>query len=350
MFMEYSLMEITRKIYNAIADEESKRVFENRVMYSLTKDGKYLMNLIRSVDLYKSIRKAFEGETRKKYIFGAGIRGRYLVDLFSDVSFEAFIDSFATGSVNGLEIISFDDFIKGDDGDSVIYISALKYQHEQYEQLIAAGISEKRIVNIAKMQADFWYERQYFDLPQLIEQMAEREVFIDGGCYDAANSLRFMEFAKDKEAYIYAFEPDEENLILCEDKLNQVCNGNFTLFQKGLWSEETILSFSSGENVASHLSENGNIKVPVADIDSVVNDKVTFIKMDIEGSECEAIKGAQNTIKTYKPRLAISVYHKLEDIWSIPKLILELNPNYKLYFRHYSIAGDETVLYAIEQK
>ena len=96
------------------------------------------------------------------------------------------------------------------------------------------------------------------------------------------------------------------------------------------------------------MSESGNIEVPVADIDSLVNDQVTFIKMDIEGSEYEALKGAKNTIKMYKPRLAISVYHKLQDIWDIPKLILELNPNYKLYFRHYSIAEDETVLYAIE--
>ena len=183
-------MEITRKIYGAIADEESKSVFENRVMYSLTRDEKYLMNLIQSVDLYKAIRKAFGSDTRKKYIFGAGVRGQYLVKLFSDVRFEAFIDSFATGTVGEMKIISFDDFIRGDEEDSVIYISALKYQKEQYEQLISAGISEDRIENIAKMQADFWYERQYFDLPQLAENMSEREVFIDGGCYDAANSLR----------------------------------------------------------------------------------------------------------------------------------------------------------------
>ncbi len=348
--MDYSLMELTRKIYSVIADDESKRVFENRVMYSLTRDEKYLMNLIQSVDLYKEIRKVFDFDNRKKYIFGAGIRGQYLVQLFSDVHFEAYIDSFATGSVCGMEIIAFDDFIRADDGEAVIYISALKYQQEQYEQLIAAGISENRIVNIAKMQADYWYERQYFDLPKLAEQMNEREVFIDGGCYDAANSLRFMEFAKKAEAYIYAFEPDEENYVLCKDKLNSACDGKYTLFQKGLWSEETILRFSAGENVASHLAEEGNSEVPVVDIDSLIKDKVTFIKMDIEGSEYEAIKGAQNMIKSYTPRLAISVYHKLDDIWEIPKLILDLNPNYKLYFRHYSIAGDETVLYAVEEE
>lgn len=345
--MDYKLIEVTKKIYNAIADEESKYIFENRIMYSLTNNEKYLMNLIQNVDLYKDIRRILKHDKRKKYIFGAGIRGQYLVHLFSDISFEAFIDSFATGEVSGLNIIPFDDFIKEDEKESVIYISALKYQQQQYEQLLEAGVSEDRIVNIAKIQADFWCERQYFDLPQLEDNMSKREVFVDGGCYDADNSKRFMEFAKNSDAYIYAFEPDEENVIHCEERLKQVCKGQYKLIQKGLWSKETVLRFSSGENVASHLSQDGNIKVPVVDIDSTIKEKVTFIKMDIEGSECEALKGAEKTIKTYMPRLAISVYHRLEDIWEIPQLILELNPNYKLYFRHYSIAGDETVVYAI---
>lgn len=346
--MDCKMIEITKKIYDAIVDEESKYVFENRIMYSLTRDDKYLLNLIRDTDLYKKIRKILECDQRKKYIFGAGIRGRYLTELFTDITFEAFIDSYATGNINGLQIIAFDDYIEEDDKDSVIYISALKYQQEQYEQLIKAGVSENRIVNIAKIQADYWYERQYFDLPQLNQDKFEKEVFIDGGCYDAANSKRFMEFAKNKDVYVYAFEPDEENLSFCEEKLKQVYGENYRLIPKGLWNEETVLKFSSGKNLASCFSQDGDIEVAVIDIDSIIGEKVTFIKMDIEGSECEAIKGAENTIKTYKPRLAISVYHKLEDIWKIPQLILELNPNYKLYFRHYSIAGDETVLYAIE--
>lgn len=69
--------------------------------------------------------------------------------------------------------------------------------------------------------------------------------------------------------------------------------------------------------------------------------------MDIEGSEMEALKGAENTIGKYKPRLAICVYHKPEDIIEIPLKILELNPEYKLYLRHYSYIHTETVLYAI---
>ena len=70
--------------------------------------------------------------------------------------------------------------------------------------------------------------------------------------------------------------------------------------------------------------------------------------MDIEGAELEALHGAEQTIKVYKPKLAISVYHRLKDINDLPEIILGYNPRYKFYLRHYSLLStSETVLYAI---
>ena len=69
--------------------------------------------------------------------------------------------------------------------------------------------------------------------------------------------------------------------------------------------------------------------------------------MDVEGSEYNALLGAEKTIAAHKPTLAISVYHKPQDIWEIPALILKLNPDYRFYLGHYSIARGETVLYAL---
>ena len=74
---------------------------------------------------------------------------------------------------------------------------------------------------------------------------------------------------------------------------------------------------------------------------------VTFIKMDVEGAELEVIKGAKNIIMRQHPRLAVSIYHKIEDIWEIPTLILEYYSGYQLYLRHYSFSYYDTVLYAI---
>ena len=103
---------------------------------------------------------------------------------------------------------------------------------------------------------------------------------------------------------------------------------------------------ASGTNGSSTCSE-GNDTVYLTSIDSVVKDeRVTFIKMDIEGAELKSLMGAKNTITKNKPRLVICVYHKPEDICEIPEYILSLVPEYRFYLRHYCSVGSETVLYA----
>jgi FkbM family methyltransferase len=74
--------------------------------------------------------------------------------------------------------------------------------------------------------------------------------------------------------------------------------------------------------------------------------KVDYIKMDIEGYEIQALKGAANIIKLHKPRLAICCYHKPEDLWEIPRLLKKLNPDYKIYFGHHTPVAFESVFYA----
>jgi FkbM family methyltransferase len=92
-------------------------------------------------------------------------------------------------------------------------------------------------------------------------------------------------------------------------------------------------------------------QVPTVSIDDFVESqdikKMDFIKMDIEGFELNALKGAVKTIEKYKPKLAISLYHKPQDFFEIPIYLRTLFPFYRLYLDHYTIFGDETVLYAI---
>jgi hypothetical protein len=83
-------------------------------------------------------------------------------------------------------------------------------------------------------------------------------------------------------------------------------------------------------------------------LDDILPDFIpTFIKMDIEGAEIEAIKGARYTISKFKPDLAIAVYHKIEHLWEVPLLIKSLKNNYKFYLRSYEHFNQETVLYAV---
>ena len=86
-------------------------------------------------------------------------------------------------------------------------------------------------------------------------------------------------------------------------------------------------------------------------MDSIDNitagDKVSFIKMDIEGAELDALKGAEQTIKKVHPKLAISAYHKFEDLLEIPQFIQVIDSSYKFYLRRHSHLVHELVLYAL---
>jgi hypothetical protein len=77
------------------------------------------------------------------------------------------------------------------------------------------------------------------------------------------------------------------------------------------------------------------------------NEKITFIKMDIEGSEPQALSGAEEIIKKQKPKLAICVYHKPEHLWEIPLYLKKIVPEYKIYIRHHTPLEYETVCYAV---
>lgn len=152
---------------------------------------------------------------------------------------------------------------------------------------------------------------------------------------------------KGKCKKIFAFEPDINNCQVCKKNFEESCPVEYHLETAGLWSEKTVLKFVE-EDCGSHINEKGTVEVPTVNIDEVVGDsKVTFIKMDIEGAELEALKGASKTIQVNKPRLAICLYHKAEDIIEIPKYIKELVPEYKLFIRHYYPYFFDTVLYAV---
>ena len=127
---------------------------------------------------------------------------------------------------------------------------------------------------------------------------------------------------------------------------------NIEIVKKACYSEKCILSFSVGQDQRSSIGQkNSNFKVEADSIDNVVkyDGSPIFIKMDIEGSELAALKGAVKTIVRGGTMLAVCVYHKPEDLFTIPQYIMSLNKKYKLYMRHYRDFSYDTVLYAIPQ-
>lgn len=144
----------------------------------------------------------------------------------------------------------------------------------------------------------------------------------------------------------YAFEPDKnvyQQLVANTKSLRIV------LINKGVFSQTCTLSFDTKENGCSNFQENGNLKIEVESLDDFLEqneDKITFIKMDIEGSELEALKGASKTIKKYKPKLAICVYHRANDLIEIPRYIKSLHKDYKIFIRNHQMVPEDTVLYA----
>lgn len=148
---------------------------------------------------------------------------------------------------------------------------------------------------------------------------------------------------------IYAFEADPANFEQCRKyyaENNMVDKVEF--IGKGLWDKKSVMRIGSGQSASdSSVGLTGNFTVEVTTLDGEVgDDKVTFIKMDIEGAELKALKGAKETIAKNKPRLAICIYHKPEDIYEIPEYILSVVPEYRFWIRHYTSNAWETVLYA----
>jgi len=187
---------------------------------------------------------------------------------------------------------------------------------------------------------------QYF-APDLIKLTGE-EIFIDGGAFTGDTIAEFLKQTKGDFNKIYAFEPEESKHNDFKELTARY--EHIELLPYGLWSKKEVLRFHAHNDGTSSVGKDGDIEIPVISIDELLDGRpVTFIKMDIEGVELEALKGAEMSIRKYKPKLAICVYHKPLDIVEIPMYIKKLVPEYKFYFRHYSNNISETVCYAVAE-
>lgn len=138
---------------------------------------------------------------------------------------------------------------------------------------------------------------------------------------------------------IFAIEPDRENFVQLQKFIDENGYKNIVLYQGGVSDEKGTVKFFNYGGGGSKVSEDGESVVNVDTIDNIVGDStVSLIKMDIEGSELPALKGAINTLKKSRPVLAVSVYHRQEDLITIPQFIKDVYKNCRFYLRQYRTA------------
>ena len=210
-----------------------------------------------------------------------------------------------------------------------------------FKNLLQYKISRNRYL-IEEIQDDT--SLQYFD--ETIMCFSDEEIFLDLGAYNGDTIAAFVKATNNCYKKIIAIEPDKENynkLLLNVKKLP-----NVECHLCGVSEKDGMVHFRSDALWTSAVDENGSESITVCSVDSLTDgNRITFLKADIEGLETSMILGAKETITRYKPKLAIAVYHRKEDIFRLINMINEYNRDYKFYLRHYTEMPIDTVLYAV---
>lgn len=358
-------------IYSQLEDEESRFIYQNQRLFRQNNDYRYIYDIIDKYAVEFSANKWYPNKEEEFFsrikktgkrvvVFGAGIRGQKICNICAnmEIPVDFFCDSNAAleearhhGKLPVITPNKLNEY--GLLGDHIIIVSPRYGYGDIVNMLLDIGGDRGNIFVYADCLRDS-LEKQYFE--DGIIQFEENEVFIDAGCYDFDTSKIFISKMHGlglKIKKIYAFEPDPVCFCKCKNRADLVGFNDIELVQAGVWSSDSYISFEALGNDSSHIVQNGEVSsdlIRTTTLDSYIKEKVSFIKMDVEGAELEALKGAKNIILRDKPKLAICLYHKEEDMWEIPYYIKTLVPEYKLYIRHYSNCETETVLYAVLKK
>lgn len=256
----------------------------------------------------------------------------------------------------------------------------IKENADKYEDLYAS-LSDYRSKKVMYGILRFWTELDfsfkntlsdklfdpYFD-HDIIGMLPEDAVFVDCGAYKGDTALNFVNnFNKYKKMYLYEIVP-----LLVEKEKEALKNNHDVIFRNAgvgdlaLQNSTVLVANNPAIKTTSLLDRKttaiyedpsaiGNkpdLKVPVkmTTIDHDIAEKISFIKMDVEGAELAAINGAMNHIRMDRPVLAICSYHRYSDMWKIPELIRSIDPGYRFYMRYYGTENgymaSEFVLYA----
>jgi FkbM family methyltransferase len=190
---------------------------------------------------------------------------------------------------------------------------------------------------------------QYF--PSDIIRLSDNESYIDCGAFIGDTVEDFLKATDGKYKKIWAAEPDRNNYKKLTAYISEKKLTDIEIVNKGIYSSSGKLPFVESANMLSMIDEKSDNYIEVDTIDNITaSEPATYIKFDVEGAELEALKGAEQTIRKYKPTLGVSIYHKERDLIDIPLYIKKLVPEYKFYFRVHKKLAIDTVMYCMLDK
>lgn len=185
--------------------------------------------------------------------------------------------------------------------------------------------------------------KQDFD-EVITDRINDNTTFCDVGGFDGDTTEQYLKLFPNARKIIF-FEPDHEVMKIAKEKLKQ--HNQIHYINAAVGEKNTTGYLSAIGGGASSVGTKGDYEIEIVSLEQFIKQSNTYVKMDIEGYEAPAIKGAEIAIKTYKPLLGISLYHIPGDIHKLTKQVMTYCPDYKLYVRHYTLSYADTLGYFV---
>ena len=213
-------------------------------------------------------------------------------------------------------------------------------EFERAYGLLADDFSRQSFIDVlnfkvsGKVEYLFRCEKQKSEIYSEYLQLGGDEIFMDLGAYDGDTVREFLQATGGEYEKIIAVEADEKNYRKLTDKTADV--RDIVTHNLAVWDKKETLFFEKKKGRNSKLSSAGKVEVQADSVDNIlVGERITVLKMDIEGSEEKALDGAKNTIASHRPKLYVCAYHRNSDMYRLPLKINELCEDYRIYFCHH---------------
>jgi len=158
------------------------------------------------------------------------------------------------------------------------------------------------------------------------------EAFMDLGAYNGDTIRRFLSFTTTYE-HIYAVEPERRNFRRLESYAGTL--SNCETYNIGISDRREEGHFLQKRGRGSNAAALSGERLQFDSIDNILSGRrASILKFDIEGNEAKGLRGAEYTIRTYRPRMVLSAYHRIDDFWVLPAIIASMRDDYRFYMRH----------------